>query len=424
MHDLIILGGGAAGLWAAGIAGNRGLKVLVLEKNRKPGVKILMSGGTRCNITQNCGSDDIITAFGKQGRFLKHAIYQLPPAAIVKRLNSLGLATKVESTGKVFPVSDRAIDVRDALLTQLETHGVRMMSGVSVVDLRQLDQQATRWEVITQDRVLPCRSVLLCTGGLSYPGCGTTGDGYRWAQQQGHTIVPTYPALAPLTSPAGWVHELTGITLPDVRVRLDLGSSAKVEKDPRLINRSAFLWTHFGCSGPAPMNVSRYVHGQMELRATNPAIPAPCLRLDLVPDLSIDQLQSSFDASKQGKKRVASILADWLPKKMVALFMQNAAIDDSTNLAELPKKPRQRLIDDLKGLSVPVDGTRGYAKAEVTTGGVNTDQVHCQTLESKLAPGLFLAGEILDIDGPIGGYNFQAAFATAHAAALSVPITP
>lgn len=424
MHDLIIIGGGAAGLWAAGIAGSRGLKVLVLEKNRKPGVKILISGGTRCNITQNCGPSDIITAFGKQGRFLKHAVYQLPPAAVVQRMNSLGLATKVESTGKVFPVSDRAIDVRDALVSQFQAFNVELRSGVAVLDVRPVDQKAIRWQVISQDSVLATRSVLLCTGGLSYPGCGTTGDGYLWAEKQGHTLVQTYPALAPLTSPARWVHELTGITLPDVRVRLDLGASSKSDKDPRWINRSAFLWTHFGCSGPAPMNVSRYVHQQMDRRATDPSIPAPCLRLDMMPDWSVEQLQSSLDAKHQGKKRVAAVLSDWLPRKIVALILQNAGLDESINLAELPKKPRQSLVDDLKGLCVPIDGTRGYAKAEVTTGGVSTDQVNPLTLESKLAPGMFLAGEILDIDGPIGGYNFQAAFATAHAAALSIPIPP
>jgi predicted Rossmann fold flavoprotein len=409
MLDLVIVGGGAAGLWAAATAAGRGLRTVVLEKNRKSGVKILMSGGTRCNITHQCGPDEILTAFGKQGRFLKTAVYNLPPQAVVERFEHLGVATKVESTGKVFPVSDRALDVRDALVRQLEQAGARLMTGVGVRDVRPSSSPESVWQVATDHEQFTTRAVLLCTGGLSYPGCGTTGDGYAWARAVGHTITTTRPALAPLLSSAPWVGQLSGITLPDVRVHLPPSPGLGKDKDPRRSSRGGFLWTHFGCSGPAPMNVSRFITGSQEQ-----------LTVDLLPDVSELELVDHLDASRHGKRLVASILGEWLPKKLAVELMLQAEIQERLSLAELPKVPRRKLMGLLKQLTIPIDGTRGYAKAEVTSGGVATSEVNPRTLESRLAPGLYLAGEILDIDGPIGGYNFQAAFATAHQAAQSM----
>ena len=422
--DLIIVGGGAAGLWAAATAAGRGLKTLVLEKNRKSGVKILMSGGTRCNITHHCGPEQILQAFGTQGRFLKPSVYNLPPQAVVERFSQLGVATKVESTGKVFPVSDRALDVRDALVGQLHQAGAQLLTGVAVQDVRPSPMTSSQWQVATEQQTYHSRSVLLCTGGLSYPGCGTTGDGYAWTQAVGHSIVPPCPALVPLVSSAEWVRQLSGLTLPDVEVRVALrssserGSSTSAEpvsrkvKDSRQISRGGFLWTHFGCSGPAPMNVSRFVARQ----------PYD-LVVDLLPDVSASELADSFDPSRNGKRRVASILSNWLPKSLAGELLAQTRIDDGLGVAELPKASRNKLMEMLKQLKIPIEGTRGYAKAEVTAGGVATAEVNPRTLESRKAPGLYLAGEILDIDGPIGGYNFQAAFATAHQAALSVPLS-
>lgn len=417
MWDLIVVGGGAAGLWGAGTAAARGLKVLVLEKNRKPGVKILMSGGTRCNITHHCDIAGIMKAFGKQGRFLKPALYGLPPEAVVEEINRLGVATKVEDSGKVFPVSDRAIDVRDALLRRLQDAGGTLHSGVTVTDVR-IDVGTTlstttspTWLVQTETEQLTTRYVLLCSGGLSYAGCGTTGDGYAWAQRAGHTLVPTYPALTPLLSPAAWVHELTGITLPDISARVV--TTDKKLKDPRLTHRGGFLWTHFGCSGPVPMNLSRFVASAQEPHRAQ-------LQLDLVPDLSENQLNELFDAARSGRRTVAATLQPLVPRAMAACLLKRAHVVEASPLAELSRHSRLQLLEDLKRLSVPLNGTRGYPKAEVTAGGVSTLEVNPQTMQSRLAPGLYLAGEILDIDGPIGGFNFQAAFSTAHLAATQL----
>ncbi len=412
MWDLIVIGGGAAGLWAAGTAAQRGKSVLVLEKNRKPGVKILMSGGTRCNITHNCDIDGIVSAFGKQGRFLKPALHNLPPSAVVAEVNRLGVATKVEDSGKVFPESDRAIDVRDALVQRLELAGAKLQSGVAVSDLRQIAESkwAVQTDIVQPDsEQLVANNVLLCCGGLSYAGCGTTGDGYAWAKRAGHTIVETFPALTPLLSPATWVHELTGITLPDVEARVIVGD--KKYKDPRLVSRGGFLWTHFGCSGPVPMNVSRFVAA-----ATEPH--KAILQLDLVPGISEAELAIQLDAATAGRRSVAAALQSFVPRSMAACLLHRARVAEATPLAELPRRARLQILHELKRLQVPLSGTRGYPKAEVTAGGVSTQEVNPHTLESRIAPGLFLAGEILDIDGPIGGFNFQAAFSTAHTAAL------
>ncbi len=406
--DLIIVGGGAAGLWAAGTAAARGLRVLVLEKNNKPGVKILISGGTRCNITHHCDVEGILQAFGNQGRFLKSALYQLTPDQVVQEIERLGVATKFEDTGKVFPVSNHAIDVRDALVRRLVQPGAQLRSGVAVRDVSPCAEGG--WQVQLEGESLRTKKIILSTGGLSYSECGTTGDGYAWVKKLGHTVTTTYPALTPLVSPSQWVHALKGITLPDVSVSVSSRELSK--REPRITSRGGFLWTHFGCSGPAPMNVSRFVSSLAEPHKAT-------LLLDLLPDLSENEVTQLLDASHGGKKNVQSVLQQLIPKNMAQCLLGRAQVEEGVTLAELLRKSRMSLIEDLKKLSVPLSGTRGYAKAEVTMGGVKTQEVNPQTMESRLAPGLFLAGEILDVDGPIGGFNFQAAFSTGNLAALN-----
>lgn len=407
--DLIVIGGGAAGLWAAGTAALRSRRVLVLEKNKKPGVKILMSGGTRCNITHHCAIDGILNAFGKQGRFLKPALHELPPAQIVAEFHGLGVATKVEDTGKVFPVSDRAIDVRDALVRRLTDAGAELRTGIGVRDLARLENGD--WRIKIDETEMFAKKVLLCCGGLSYAACGTTGDGYAWARNAGHSIVATYPALTPLLCSEAWVHELSGLTLADAEAKVVIAGSR--DKDPRMASRGGFLWTHFGFSGPVPMNVSRFV--------SSLALPTQAtLQVDLVPSQLEQEIAMSLDSSHSGRRNVATVVQSLVPKKLASYLLARAQLTEGVTLAELPRKARQSLVDDLKRLRIPLSGTRGYGKAEVTSGGVELKEVNPHTLESRIAPGLFLAGEILDLDGPIGGFNFQAAFSTGHLAALNV----
>lgn len=416
--DLIVIGGGAAGLWGAGTAAQKGLKVLVLEKNNKAGPKILMSGGTRCNITHDCDWRQIVEAFGREGRFLSSALNYLPPVEVIRTIEAEGVATKREVTGKIFPVSDRAMDVRDALVRRLTNAGAELRTGIAVKDIAR-DEASGEFQIKTDFESYTSHKLLVCTGGLSYPGCGTTGDGYPWLQKLGHTVTPLRPALTPLVSSIPWLTDLQGITIPDAAVTVELLNGSTVskdskKKDPRLSSRGGLLWTHFGLSGPAPMNVSRAV-------SDLPAGHHSSLHIDLLPDSKPDDLQQWFQkATQTGSRNISNVLSELVPKRIAQILLEISQVLPEKPLAEVSKKNRTDLVERIKNFVVPLHGTRGYMKAEVTAGGVVLSEVNPHTMESKLVPGLFLAGEILNLDGPIGGFNFQAAFSTGHLAGMSM----
>lgn len=416
--DAIIVGGGAAGLWGAGTAAQRGKKVLVLEKNNKAGVKILMSGGTRCNITHHADSRKIAEAFGKQGRVLLSVLKRLSPEDVVREFESEGVQTKVEETGKVFPVSDRAIDVRDAVVRRLARHGAELLCGCAV-DSVNPDTTGGGFRILAtvQGRQLQVHSktVLITTGGLSYSGCGTTGDGYAWLKNMGHSITPLRPALTPLTSPESRVHELSGLTLEDVLVRAQIhahSGDTKPLKLERRESRGGFLWTHKGCSGPTSMNVSRCFSDRgLEDRLE--------LIVDLLPDSSVEQLEEWIaQETRQSNRALSTVLSHRIPKRLATSILESIGAHYDPHMAELPRAIRIKMIESLKQYRIEISGTLGYPKAEVTAGGVELGEVNFQDMQSRRQAGLYLAGEILDLDGPIGGYNFQAAWSTGHTAGL------
>lgn len=410
--DAIIIGAGAAGLWAAGTAAARGRRILLLEKNNKAGPKILMSGGTRCNITHHCDVRLIAEAFGRQGKALLSPLQRLSPQAVVEHFHAEGVATKIEETGKIFPASDRAIDVRDALVKRLEREGATLKTGSPVTSIDWLEASSPfPFQVHTPQATYTSAHLLVTTGGLSYPGCGTTGDAYPWLERLGHTLTPRRPALTPLLSHAPWVHALSGLTLPDALVTAVLPGPSPKPKRERLQSRGGLLWTHFGLSGPTAMNVSRSFSEE--------GVSEAWLHLDLLPDASLAWLEEQLmGASVQGNKAIVNVLAQWVPKRIAETLMQLAEVPMQVKASELSKRHRQLLVESLKSLRVPIHGTRGYAKAEVTAGGVPLNEVNFQDMQSRVKPGLFLAGEILDLDGPIGGFNFQAAWSTGHTAGL------
>jgi predicted Rossmann fold flavoprotein len=272
-----------------------------------------------------------------------------------------------------------------------------------------------RFEITTPRRRLRTDSLLITTGGQSYPGSGTTGDGYQWARQLGHTITPLRPALTPLLTEATWVRELQGITLPDVQVEIvpsdvadSLPPESKAYRRARLAERrGSLLFTHFGLSGPVALDVSRVVSGHPEPQTLR-------MRVDLLPDLPEEELigQLQQEKSTTGRRSVVAWLADLVPRRVAEALLTSCDTAADRRLAELTKGERTSLIRALKRCDIPMSGTRGYKKAEVTAGGVALDEVDSRTMQSKLVPGLYFAGEILDLDGPIGGYNFQAAFST------------
>ena len=403
-YNAIICGAGAAGLMAAIHAAERGRRVLVLEKGKKPGVKILMSGGTRCNITHDCDARGIVEAFGSNGKFLHSALAGLGPRETVAFFNGEGVATKVEDTGKVFPVSDRALDVLDALLKRLARSGATLALTEPVKDIELHPEGGFR--VYTPSRTLTAERVLVTTGGKSYPGCGTTGDGYTVAQKFGHTIVPTRPALVPLTVQPEWIRELQGITLPDVTLKV-LPPEGKALAQ----RRGSVLFAHFGLSGPAPLDVSRAVSGHEKPAAL--VLEADFLPTE--PEPVFDEFLRA-ESLASGKKQLAGVLAEKLPRRLADQLLTLCGLAADRRAAALAKPDRLKLVAATKRLRLPLRGTLGFEKAEVTAGGVRLDEVDSRTMQSKRQPGLYFAGEVLDLDGWIGGYNFQSAWSTGRLA--------
>ena len=396
--DVIVVGAGAAGLLAGISAGKSGAKTLVLEKNRKPGVKILMSGGTRCNITHNTDNRGIVKAFGNNGKFLHSPLAAFSVDETIRFFNQAGVATKIEPTGKISPVSNKALDVLDALLNQLKNDNATLMLETPVLDI---DPNEDGFLLKTNLQTFQAKKIILTTGGLSFPGCGTTGDGYKFAMKFGHTIKETQPALAPLKTDARWVHELSGVTIPDV------GVTACLNEKPMMQDRGSFLFTHFGLSGPVILNVSKALNSLSNFKDSS-------LKLDFLPSVKETDLEAKLQsfASTDGKKLLSVALGELLPRRLLEGLFNQIGFSPERKCAGINKDERKAIVVSIKSKSVNITGTLGYAKAEVTTGGVSLDEVNSKTMESKLKKGLYLAGEILDLDGPIGGFNFQAAWST------------
>ena len=387
-----------------------------------------MSGGTRCNITnarglkdtrvvsgpispdhdrrEARGSRSIAEGFGPVGgKFLGPSLRALGVEATVELFEAEGVATKIEANGKVFPVSDRAVDVLEALLGRCRRVGVQLRTESPVEGIEPIEDG---FEMQVAGGPVRSRRVILAVGGRSYPGCGTTGDGYEIARRFGHRLVEPRPALVPIRVGADWVPALRGLTVPDLRASV-------IDPEGRSLaaRREALLFAHFGLTGPSALDVSRAVarHDQPDrLR----------LRLDFDPDVRPESLDSTIaEAGRRGRVGVVRLLPTGLPQRLAAALVRAAGVPEGRIGPELSRDERKRLVNVLKSLDLPIVGTLGFAKAEVTSGGVALAEVDPDTLESRLRPGLHYAGEVLDLDGPIGGYNFQAAWSTGWLAGLS-----
>lgn len=400
---IVIVGAGAAGLWAAGAAARAGAEVLVVEKTSRAGTKVLASGGTRCNLTTTLGPEPAARLFGEAERFLLPALRALPPATVRARFHALGVPTVEEpSLEKVFPRSQRAVDVRDALLRDALRAGARFRYDTPVLGVSPAEDG---WVVHTRTGDLGCRKLLLCPGGMSYPRTGTTGDGYGWLRTLGLEVVPPVPALVPLTTGAPWVRDLSGISVQSAEARLH-------DRADRIVARRArpVLFTHHGLSGPGAMDLSAHV-------ARSPGLWT--VAVDLLPHRGLDAVRAALveAAGRPGAPHLARIVGETIPARLLAAVARQAGLDDENPaLNRVDRKARNRLADALKGLRVPVAGTLGWDKAEVTAGGLALSQVDRRTMQVKGRPGLYVFGELLDLTGPIGGLNFQAAFATAELA--------
>ncbi len=405
--DVVIVGAGAAGLATAIFAkrANPALRLSVLDGARQPGAKILVSGGSRCNVTNT-----VVTAADFNGgspAIVRRVLRALPVPATIEFFASLGVSLREEPNGKLFPESGRSRDVLAALLAELGRVGATLRANTRVLDL---GRTPDAFVVTTSAGEIRARTVVLATGGLSLPKTGSDGWGYAAARRFGHAIVPTTPALAPLvldaTRPTSIHRALSGVSHP---AELDvLVDGATVARLP-----GALLWTHFGVSGPAALDASRHW-----LRATLGGG-----KVELVASFCPDRTFESVDrrwtdlARTRPRASVTTIAAEFVPASVAAAMIGALDLAGDRILATLSRDDRRRIVHGLTAWPLAVTGSRGYAFAEVTAGGVPLDEIRPATMESRLVPGLYFVGEILDVDGRLGGFNFQWAWASARVAA-------
>lgn len=400
-NDLVIVGGGAAGLMAAATAAEKGLRVLLLEKNDRDGKKLLITGKGRCNVTNACSAETVLKNVPRNGRFLYGCIFRYPPEAAMAFFEENGCPLKVERGNRVFPQSDRSSDVLQALERALRRGGVerRQTSAVEI-----LTQNGAVCAVKTKDGPIACENVLLATGGRSYPLTGSTGDGYRMAERLGHTVVPPTGSLVPMEAPA--VTGLQGLSLRNTGLTLRDGRGKAVYRD-----FGELLFTHFGLSGPTVLSAS--AHCKPGERYT--------VELDLKPALDAEKLEARMlrDLKQYCNRSMENALADLYPHALIPALLDMAQIDPFGKANALTREKRQTLLRLTKAFPIAITGLRPVDEAIITRGGVNVREVDPKTMESKLVRGLYFAGEILDCDAYTGGFNLQIAWATAHAAAIS-----
>ena len=405
-NELIVIGSGAAGMMAALYAAREGVRPLLIEKNEKPGKKLYITGKGRCNLTNDCTQDEFLAEVADNPRFLYSALRLLSPQDMMALIEEAGCPVKVERGRRVFPVSDKASDVTKALQKALESAGFNVMYRTEAEALALENGQVTGVR-LAGGQVIPAGAVIVATGGLSYPSTGSTGDGYRFARQAGHDIVPLRPSLIPLITREKWPASLMGLSLLNVKL------SARFKGKELFSETGEMLFTHFGISGPLVLTLSCHLRG----------IPPEQLevRIDLKPALSPEQVDARLvrEFAANGKKQLRTVIEALLPKKMAAIFPDICGIDGEKTASQLTAAERKTLAGYLKALPLTVTGTRPVEEAVVTGGGVDTRQVNPSTMASRLVPNLFFAGEVLDVSAHTGGYNLQIAFSTGALAGKS-----
>ena len=410
MKRVVVIGGGAAGLMAAVIAGREGAKVTLLEKMNYVGKKMGITGKGRCNITNACDMSDFIKNTPGNGKFLYGAYERFTNEDLLQLLHDAGLETKVERGGRVFPASDSALDVRNTFMKLMKQYGVDVHLEEPVKKLLVDDGVVTG--VVTDKETYHADAVVIATGGKSYPATGSTGDGYILAAQVGHKITDIRPSLVPIVTEESWVKDLMGLSLRNV----ELSVVAKNKVQAKMFGEMMF--THFGVTGPIVLSLSHTV-GKL-MRKKN--IGTIGLDINLKPALSPEtfdkRLQKDFDL--YSKKQLINGMKDLLPSRLIPLIIELAGIDPQKPINQISKEERQQIGYMLQHMPLTVKGLRPVEEAIVTAGGISLKEFNPKTMESKLVKGLYGAGEVLDIDAFTGGYNLQAAFSTGYVAAMHI----
>lgn len=410
MKRVIVIGGGAAGLMAAVIAGREGAKVTLFEKMNYVGKKMGITGKGRCNITNACDMSEFIKNTPGNGKFLYGAYERFTNKDLLQLLHDAGLKTKVERGGRVFPASDSALDVRNIFMKLMKHYGVDVHLEEPVKNILVADDAVTG--IVTDKETYHADAVVIATGGKSYPATGSTGDGYILAAQVGHKITDIRPSLVPIVTEESWVKDLMGLSLRNV----ELSVVAKNKVQAKMFGEMMF--THFGITGPIVLSLSHTV-GKL-MRKKN--IGTIGLDINLKPALSSEildkRLQKDFDL--YSKKQLINGMKDLLPSRLIPLIIELAGIDPQKPINQISKEERQQIGYMLQHMPLTVKGLRPVEEAIVTAGGISLKEFNPKTMESKLVKGLYGAGEVLDIDAFTGGYNLQAAFSTGYVAAMHI----
>jgi len=401
--DIVVIGGGPAGLMAAGTAGEMGAKVLLIEKMGSLGRKLLISGSGRCNITNTIeNTSEFISHFGKKGRFLYQAVNNFSTSDTVSFFNERGLATVVENNTKVFPASDMALEVLSVLTRFIKENGVEIKQGAIIQNIKAGDG----FTITLPSETIKSKSLIIATGGKSYPKTGSTGDGYDYAKSLGHSIIRPVPALVPVVVKEPWVKELQGLSLRSAELSI-YQSGKKAASD---IHDAVF--TENGLSGPAVYNLTRKIDiTQKDLT----------LGIDMHPETEQTELDREMAEyiNHNPRKSLKNMLDKFFPPKLLPLALKHAEADPSMRACDMSKATRKKLVSTLKNLRFDIKHFAGFERAVVTSGGVDLKEIDGKTMESKLVKGLYFAGEVIDIDGPTGGFNLQVCWSTGRLSGIS-----
>ena len=405
-YDLIVVGGGAAGMMAAITAARLGTDVCLVERNPKVGRKLYITGKGRCNVTNHCSPQELLSATPRNGKFLYSAAERTPPSWVEEFFAALGVPLKVERGNRVFPVSDRAADIIDALFRELRRLGVPILQGrVSALDCR---EGAVCGVELGEEKArtgLACRAIILATGGLSYPATGSTGDGYEFARALGHTVVEPRPSLVPLEVPGEDCPRMQGLALKNVQLTVKNQKGKAVFRE-----QGELLFTHFGLSGPLVLSASAHMRDFAKDRYR--------CHIDLKPALDEATLDARLvrELTQGANRDMDNLMGALLPRLMIPVVLERAGIPGEKKAHDLTRGERRRLLEQLKDFALDISGPRPVAEAIVTSGGVKVGEVDPRTMASKKVRGLFFAGELLDVDAYTGGFNLQIAWATGRAA--------
>lgn len=406
MKRVIVIGGGASGMMAAIKAAERGHRVILLEKNERLGKKIFITGKGRCNVTTNKDIEDIIKNILGNGSFMYSALYTFSNLDLINMIEGKGIKLKVERGDRVFPESDKSSDIIRCFERYLEENNVDIRLNTRVSRIITKNDMVCGVELYNGD-FIECDSVIIATGGKSYPLTGSTGDGYALAEKLGHKITELKPSLIPLVAKEEWIKDLMGLSLKNVKLSVSYKNRQLYEEFGEM------LFTHFGISGPIVLSASRYVTDYL---------PKPVeVIIDLKPALDFNELDKRIlrDFEKVKNKHFKNSLDELLPQKMIPIIVNLSGIDPDMPVNSITKQYRHKLVETIKNLKITIIGTRPIEEAIVTRGGVSVKEINPSTMESKLIKGLFIVGELLDVDALTGGFNLQIAFSTGFCAGIN-----